>query len=141
MAFGDGGIVLLQVRQGAATQDERRDVLPIDLERLICAGTCLLELPRREVHLASLQLRGIVPRQQIRSPYVFAVRSHSIPGCPEGLCKLETSLSEAGILLDGIAILNDRLVHLTLRHILVAALEVFPFGNLRILRTRRQRGC
>ena len=120
--FFDGAIDIPQAGEGVAEQDLRIHVAAIEREGIVGARRRVLELTREQQHAARLQLRLDVLRQQVRRADVLAGRSRPVSILNIGLGEAEARFAETRILLEGVAILNNRFADLLLAHEPIAAL-------------------
>ena len=137
--FLDGLVNLLEAGQRVGPQDQRVHVARFEGEGLVGARLGVLELLRDQQCGAGLDLHGRVVRQQIGRADVLRERLGHLAFVGVGLRKLQPSLPESGILLDGVAVLDDGFRVLPLRHVRVAAAHELPLGDLRILSSTRTR--
>jgi hypothetical protein len=110
------------------------DVATIERQRVVRARRGVLKLAGEEQHVPGFQLRGDVLRQQIGRPNVLAPRALPVSIDDEGLGQLEARLTEARVLLERVAILDDGFLDLLLTQKSVAALNVLTLCDFRVAR-------
>ena len=110
-------------------------ILRIDGERLFSACLRVEKLPCSHQHARSFDLRFDILRHQIGGAYVFAERLCRLIELHVGFRQLVARDAEFRVLLNRIAIFDDRLGIFLLLDVGVAAAEVLAFGHLRIFRT------
>jgi hypothetical protein len=129
----------VQAGQRVRPEDQRRHVGRLGPQRLFGARLRVVELAREEQHLAHPDLRVDVGRHQVGRAHVLLERIADVAELEIGLRELQPRLAEPGILLDRVAVLDDRFAKLLLRDVRVAASDELPLRDFRILRASGER--
>jgi peptidoglycan/LPS O-acetylase OafA/YrhL len=96
----------------------------------------ILILPGGHVHGSRPELRLHIVREEIGRTDVLAIGALQVTLFRERFGELEARCSESRVLLNGVAVLDNRFVQLPLGDVSIAALLEFPLGDFRLFRAR-----
>ena len=130
LVVGERAVNVFHARQGVPQQNLTVDALGIDGERLFRARLRILELAGQQEDIARLDLGDRIVRKQIRGSDVLPRRSAQVAGTGQRIGELQPRVAALRVLLNGLAIFDDRLWEFGLFDIRVRVAEVFLRARL-----------
>ena len=126
----DRAVEIFEPRQSVAHQNHGIDVRRGSRDDLARKDLCFLELAEQQAIFPGLHQSGIALRQEIGGAHELTGGAGDIAGAFVGFSQPQSRIAEFRILLQRVAIVDDRVVVFLLREVRVAGVEMLPLRRL-----------